>query len=103
MKTGWTAGAGLEWMFAENWSAKAEGLYYDLGYASLASSPVTTLCGAATCLSPDGGTYGNGLSSGTAIWSNIAVTKIKFDGVIARAGVNYHFNFGKEESVIAKY
>ena len=103
MKTGWTAGAGLEWMFAENWSAKAEGLYYDLGYASLASSPVTTLCGAATCLSPDGGTYGNGLSSGAALWSNLAVTKIKFDGVIARAGVNYHFNFGKEESVITKY
>jgi hypothetical protein len=50
MKPGWTAGAGREWMFAENWSAKAEGLYYDLGYASLASSPGTTLCGAATCL-----------------------------------------------------
>jgi outer membrane immunogenic protein len=28
---GWTAGAGLEWMFAPNWSAKAEYLYYDLG------------------------------------------------------------------------
>ena len=28
---GWTAGAGVEWMFLPNWSAKLEYLYYDLG------------------------------------------------------------------------
>lgn len=30
-KDGWTAGAGLEYMFAPNWSAKAEYQYYDFG------------------------------------------------------------------------
>jgi outer membrane immunogenic protein len=30
-KVGWTAGAGAEWMFARNWSAKLEYLYLDLG------------------------------------------------------------------------
>ena len=30
-RAGWTAGAGGEWMFAPNWSAKAEYLYVDLG------------------------------------------------------------------------
>jgi outer membrane immunogenic protein len=30
-KVGWTAGAGAEWMFARNWSAKLEYLYIDLG------------------------------------------------------------------------
>ena len=31
---GWTAGAGVEWMFTQNWSAKLEYLHYDLGTAS---------------------------------------------------------------------
>lgn len=29
--TGWTAGGGLEWIFRANWSAKIEGIYYDIG------------------------------------------------------------------------
>ncbi len=29
--TGWTVGAGLEWMLNPNWSVKAEYLYYDFG------------------------------------------------------------------------
>jgi outer membrane immunogenic protein len=33
-KAGWTAGAGAEWMFARNWSAKLEYLYVDLGSES---------------------------------------------------------------------
>ena len=28
--TGWTAGGGVEWMFAPHWSAKVEYLYVDL-------------------------------------------------------------------------
>jgi outer membrane immunogenic protein len=32
--TGWTAGAGVEWMFTQNWSFKVEYLHYDLGTAS---------------------------------------------------------------------
>jgi outer membrane immunogenic protein len=30
-RLGWTAGGGVEWLFSPNWSAKVEGLYYDLG------------------------------------------------------------------------
>jgi outer membrane immunogenic protein len=30
-KTGWTAGGGIEHMFARNWTVKAEALYVDLG------------------------------------------------------------------------
>jgi outer membrane immunogenic protein len=30
-RTGWTAGGGLEWMFAPQWSLKVEYLYVDLG------------------------------------------------------------------------
>jgi outer membrane immunogenic protein len=33
-KTGWAAGAGTEWMFARNWSAKVEYLHIDLGSSS---------------------------------------------------------------------
>jgi outer membrane immunogenic protein len=29
--TGWVAGAGLEWAYTRNWTAKAEYLYHDLG------------------------------------------------------------------------
>jgi len=32
VNTGWTAGAGAEYAFAENWSAKLEYLYVDLGW-----------------------------------------------------------------------
>src|SRR6266404_3256277 len=34
-KLGWTAGAGAEWMFARNWSAKVEYLYLDLGSSTV--------------------------------------------------------------------
>jgi len=30
-RTGWTAGAGLEWAFAQDWSARIEYNYYDFG------------------------------------------------------------------------
>ena len=34
-EAGWAAGAGFEFNFARNWSAKAEYLHYDLGTVSL--------------------------------------------------------------------
>jgi outer membrane immunogenic protein len=37
---GWTAGAGLEYAFMGNWTAKLEYLYVDLGSANLGTSPV---------------------------------------------------------------
>ena len=30
-RAGWTVGAGFEWLFAPNWTARVEYLYYDLG------------------------------------------------------------------------
>jgi outer membrane immunogenic protein len=52
-KVGWTIGAGVEHMFAPNWSVKGEYLYYDLG-----NSNVNLL--------PAGGAW-NSLSSATRI------------------------------------
>ena len=67
-KTGWTAGAGAEWMFAHNWSAKAGYLYVDLGNASAVGNPTDAT------LTPDQIRY---------TW--------KTKENIVRAGVNYHF------------
>ena len=38
-KDGWTVGAGLEYMFAPNWSAKAEYQYYNFGNTNFNSGP----------------------------------------------------------------
>jgi outer membrane immunogenic protein len=86
-RTGWTAGGGVEWMFMPNWSLKAEGLYYDLGSARLQSSPVNLL-------SPFNINLGGiNVSQGQVVVSNAPLTRVRFEGVMARAGVNYHFNF----------
>jgi outer membrane immunogenic protein len=62
---GYTVGAGVEYMFAPNWSAKAEYMYYDFGNTRFVS-PVA--------LAPFG------------TWSN--------DEHTLKLGVNYRFNFG---------
>ena len=38
-KVGWTAGGGVEWAPAQQWSVKLEYLYYDLGTASVIANP----------------------------------------------------------------
>ncbi len=73
-RTGWTAGGGLEWMFAPNWSAKVEYLYVDL--------------------SSNGSTGGFGWNWGYHFHPQINVV---------RAGVNYHFNWGAPAPILAKY
>jgi outer membrane immunogenic protein len=66
-KVGWTVGAGAEWMFARNWSAKVEYLYLDLGNVSaIRHSPIIPSIAAAYT------------------WHT--------QENIVRAGVNYHFN-----------
>ncbi len=40
-KTGWTAGAGVEWMFMPRWSVKAEYLYIDAGTTTLTVAGVS--------------------------------------------------------------
>ncbi|MGH6856194.1 MAG: outer membrane protein, partial [Methylocella sp.] len=41
-RVGWTAGGGLEWLFAPSWSLKVEYLYYDLGTVSYGFPVVQT-------------------------------------------------------------
>jgi outer membrane immunogenic protein len=60
-KLGWTAGAGVEYAFMGEWSAKIEYLYVDLGKAT---------CGAASC----------GID-----------TDVSYKTNLVRAGVNYRF------------
>ena len=62
-RLGWTVGAGAEFAFFGNWSAKAEYLYVNLNGFS---------CGAAACGVP-------------------APTEVKFDANILRAGLNHRF------------
>ena len=38
IKTGWTVGAGVEWAFAEDWSARLEYDYYDFGNQTVTMS-----------------------------------------------------------------
>ncbi|MGA8169992.1 MAG: outer membrane beta-barrel protein [Methylocystis sp.] len=84
-QVGWTVGGGLEWMFAHNWSAKVEYLYYDLGTLSV-SGPVQ---------------YANSVTGATGFGAS--QTSAQFNGHIVRAGVNYHFNWAAPAPILAKY
>lgn len=64
-RTGWLAGAGIEWMFVPNWSVKAE--YDYMGFGSITEQPTTT---------------GNLMATPAAV---------KLDIQTATVGVNYHF------------
>jgi outer membrane immunogenic protein len=67
---GWTAGAGIEWAFADNWTAKVEYLYVDLGNSTCNSS---ANCGFDAATVPANDT-------------------VKFTESMIRAGVNFKFN-----------
>jgi outer membrane immunogenic protein len=83
---GWTAGAGAEWMVSQNWSIKGEALYYDIGSLSVQNTQY----------------YGDPLYAGNAPDSGYT-TQAYYQGIIARAGVNYHFNFTNLAPVVAKF
>ncbi|MCB1544937.1 MAG: porin family protein [Rhodoblastus sp.] len=86
VKAGWTLGAGGEWMFAPNWSARLEYLYYDLGRASHRIGVLT---------------------NGTSVWGPMflapASISARIDGHIVRAGLNYHFGPGRSSAVVGRY
>ena len=48
-RTGWTAGGGVEWMFAPHWSAFLEGNYMDFGSQNGTPDPVTGCGGFYVC------------------------------------------------------
>jgi outer membrane immunogenic protein len=79
-RIGWTAGAGLEWLFATRWSAKVEYLYYDLGSVTFANAPLVTGAGSVVVVPPAGG---------PAIANS--TTTADFKGNIVRVGLNYHW------------
>jgi outer membrane immunogenic protein len=64
-RVGWTIGGGAEWAFTNNWSLKAEYLYYDLGSLSH------------TMTDPN--------------FPSIFNAAVQLKGNIVRAGMNYHF------------
>ena len=76
---GWTAGAGIEWLFAPNMSMKAEYLYYDIGRVKYSGTPIIT-------------TFQD--FNGDGIPSNIILpsSKTQFVGDVARVGLNYHLS-----------
>lgn len=65
--SGWTLGAGLEYMFAPNWSAKLEYQYYDFGNDTLVANVAPFI-------------------TGVSVDNNIHSVKL---------GVNYRFNWGR--------
>jgi len=73
-RAGWTVGVGGEWMLAGNWSAKIEYLYYDLGKVSYGTSLVANAAGFAT-----------------PTWVVNTLSSTRFNGSIARVGLDYHF------------
>lgn len=81
---GWNAGGGFEWMFMPNWSLKAEAFYYDLGSMNLNGSAVAAVSNVAAHM-------GRAVPDAQMIFPT---TRVRYDGVIARAGINYHFNWG---------
>ena len=85
-RVGWTAGGGFEWMMMPGWSVKAEALYYDLGSATFTSSPVVYMSPVSIAV--------GGFAFGGPLMINAPTTRVRYDGVIARVGVNYHFNWG---------
>jgi outer membrane immunogenic protein len=76
-RAGWTAGGGLEWMFAQKWSAKVEYLHYDLGSVTFANGALVTTSGTAPA------------AIGPVVVSS--TSNAKFSGDMVRAGVNYHW------------
>jgi outer membrane immunogenic protein len=76
-RTGWTAGAGAEYAFTNNWSVKAEYLYVDLG-----TTRVGLVCTVAPCVAV-----------------NDSVVSHRYTDNIGRIGLNYRFG----GPVVARY
>jgi len=86
-RVGGTIGGGFEWMMAPNWSVKAEALYYDLGSVTVRTTSTSSI-NPLSFVSGAAGTF-----AGSATVSNATSTRVNFQGVIIRLGLNYHFKF----------
>jgi outer membrane immunogenic protein len=83
LRGGFVGGGGLEWMFLPNWSIKAEALYYDLGTSRVSQFLQQT--------------------SVVVMANTGATTSWRNNGVIIRAGLNYHLDWGAPGPVVARY
>jgi outer membrane immunogenic protein len=72
-QSGWTLGGGYEWMFAPNWSLRAEYLYYKFTGTTINSVLFSPVAG--------GGGF-------THSWSSTSVS-------VARIGLDYKFDWGR--------
>jgi outer membrane immunogenic protein len=79
-------------MFMPNWSIKAEGIYWNMGNMNV---PTATFAAAPTSSTSSPFPTGPLMSVGGV--------RVNYQGVIARAGVNYHFNWGGSAPVVAAY
>jgi opacity protein-like surface antigen len=86
VSVGWAAGAGAEYMVADNWSVKGEYLFTSIGGIS---TPVQSASGDKT----QGATY---LASRTDYTGSFGVHQV-------RAGLNYHPNWWGAAPVISAY
>jgi outer membrane immunogenic protein len=85
-RTGWTVGAGVEWAFWNNWSAKLEYDFYDFGTRTV------TLTGFFPGVGPSTAPPGPIAAPGIEVQERISVVKL---------GINYRFGLGGP--VVAKY
>ncbi len=97
-RVGGTIGGGFEWMMDHNWSFKAEALYYNLGSVTV-TTPITSSVNLLTAANPFSGLPGApdahgaiNKFAGPVTVSNTTTTRVKFEGLIIRVGLNYHFN-----------
>jgi outer membrane immunogenic protein len=73
-RLGWTVGGGVEYMFAPQWTVKAEYLYYDLGTVTYALPPIS-----------------QSNDVGVPFFGATTASRVSFTGNVARAGVNFIF------------
>jgi outer membrane immunogenic protein len=92
-RVGWTAGGGVEYKFFDNWSAKVEYLYYNLGSTTLGLGATGRIYNA------------NDPFNNAGQWHTLLAPSLstRFSGNLIRFGVNYHFNWSAPTPILAKY
>lgn len=96
---GYSAGGGVEWMFMRNWSLKAEAFYYNLGSLNVSTCAVANPANGQILINQAANAISRAYSGPGAI---NGFTSVNYQGVIARAGVNYHFDFNGAAPIVER-
>ena len=83
-RAGWTAGAGVEYAFTRQLSAKFEYLYYDLGSMTLTNANINPI-------------ILQGILGLPLFVANATNVSTRFDGHLVRAGLNYRLDWSQPE------